>query len=126
MKYSFKNLMAAAGAFEQYRGYRYLQQSVALALKNPEKLCNVCAEIYQPVVRANHTRETNVHRNIRTLIGKFWSHGGDRLFVEWTGCTRWYYEKPYPKEFIAVMAQLIRGGQEESSDSEHLSRVCGI
>ena len=126
MKYTFKNLMAAAGAFEHYRGYRYLQQSVALALKNPEKLCNICAEIYQPIARVNHTRETNVHRNIRTLVGKFWSCGGDKLFVEWTDCTRWYYEKPYPKEFIAIIAQLIRDSQEESFDSERLSQVCGI
>ena len=113
MKDVFKKLMAEAGSFEHYRGYRYLYQAVLRVLENPERLCNVCAEIYQPVAKMNHTSSANVHRDIRTLMANFWTHGGDELFVKWTDCCRWYYEKPYPKEFIAVMAQLVRKSQEE-------------
>lgn len=117
MKRTFKKLMAAAGSFEHYRGYHYLCQAVSLVLENPERLCNICMENYQPVAKMNHTSRANVHRDIRTLIANFWTHGGKELFVKWTGCTRWYYEKPYPKEFIGTIAQLIRESQEDSSDT---------
>lgn len=112
---TFKNLMAEAGSFEHYRGYHYTYQAISLVLKNSERLCDVCAEVYQPVARMNHTSSTNVHRDIRTLITSFWTHGGSKLFVKWTGSGRWHYEKPYPKEFIAVMAQLIRESPEGSA-----------
>ena len=120
---TFKNLMAEAGSFEHYRGYRYMYQAISLVLGNSERLCYVCTEVYQPIARMNHISSANVHRDIRTLITNFWVRGGAELFAKWTDYGRWYYEKPYPKDFIAVMAQLIRENLEKSPDMRRLSRV---
>lgn len=112
MERTFEKLMASAGSFTHYRGYQYLHQSICLVREEPQRLCHMCLEIYQPVAQKNQTTPENVHKDIRTLRDSFWNQGGNERFVEWTGCRRWIYEKPYPKEFIAVLAQTIREIEE--------------
>ncbi len=107
MKHTFENLFASAGSFEHYQGYRYLYQSVLLVMQDPERLCHIGKEVYQHVAEENKTSLSNVHKDIRTLLSSFWNHGGSKSFVEWTGCVRWNYERPYPKEFIAILAKLL-------------------
>lgn len=114
MERTFEKLMASVGSFAHYQGYQYLRQSICLVREEPERLCHVCLEIYQPVARENQTAPENVYKDIRTLRDTFWNQGGNERFVEWTGCHRWLYEKPYPKEFIAVLAQLVKEIEEES------------
>lgn len=108
MEHTFESLLSSAGTFRHYRGYRYLYQSVILVVEVPEKLCHICLEVYQPVAEKNHTSMPNVQKDIRTLLSSFWNHGGDQSFLKWTGCDRWKYDKPYPKKFIAVLAQILR------------------
>lgn len=114
MERIFERLMASAGTYTHYRGYKYLHQSVCLVREEPQRLCHVCQEIYQPIAQKNQTTSQNVHKDIRTLRDNFWKHGGNEKFVEWTGCNRWLYEKPYPKEFIAIFAQIIKEIEEKS------------
>lgn len=108
MTHTFENLFTSTGSFEHYQGYYYLYQSVLLVMQDPKRLCCIGKEIYQPVAEENQTSVSNVNKDIRTLLSSFWRNGGAERFVEWTGCIRWRYDKPYPKEFISVLAQLLK------------------
>lgn len=115
MKDKIEELLYSVGAFEHYKGYSYFVQAVSLAAENPERLTDVCKEIYAPVAETNHTTVSNVNKNIRTLRDRFWENGGKERLIEWTGCSAWKEQKPYPKEFIGIMVRLLENGAEDDS-----------
>ena len=107
MKDKIEDLLYSVVAFQHYKGYSYFVQAVDLAAKEPDRLTDVCKEIYAPIAEKNHTTVSNVNKNIRTLRDRFWENGGKERLIEWTGCAAWEEQKPYPKEFIGIMVRLL-------------------
>ena len=101
------NLRAAlhsVGVFGHYRGYEYLISAVSMAAEDPERLKNICKEIYLPVAIEWNTSLSNVEKNIRTVRDVMMRNGGEKLLTEVAGCTFWKDKKPYPKELIGSLA----------------------
>lgn len=49
MKDKIEDLLYSVGAFQHYKGYSYFVQAVDLAAKEPDRLTDVCKEIYAPI-----------------------------------------------------------------------------
>ncbi len=114
MKDRIESLLYSVGAFEHYKGYSYFIQAVMLAAENPERLTDVCKQIYSPIAEANHTTLSNVNKDIRTLRDHFWNNGGKERIIEWTGCSAWEVQKPYPKEFIGIIVRVLENDRTQN------------
>lgn len=105
---AFQELMYSAGVFRHYCGYAYLEQGVALAIEDPKRLEYICEEIYSQIARRNQTSIVNVEKNIRTVRDVFVRNGGMELLMKRTGYRFWEDKKPYPKEFIELLADYLQ------------------
>lgn len=105
MKKEFQTTLYSVGVLRHYCGYRYFEDAVALAEKNPERLQSVRKEIYLPIARKYCTNIANVEKNIRTVRDVLMKNGGSSLLTELSGCRFWRDKKPYPKELIEIFAE---------------------
>lgn len=108
MSLRLKDLLCSTGVYPHYLGYTYTIQAVHLVNENPRRIHNISRDIYEPIANQNHTTVTNVNKNIRTVRDIFWLHGGEQLFLEKTNCISWKYQKPFPREFIGILALLTQ------------------
>ncbi|MEG1525073.1 MAG: sporulation initiation factor Spo0A C-terminal domain-containing protein [Clostridia bacterium] len=83
-------------------GFMYIEFAVSLVLNDRNVASHVTTRIY-PVI-ANHYNVTpaSVERAIRYAINNCWERGNRRLLNDIAG--RELKEKPYTREFIAMLA----------------------
>ena len=87
--------------------YSYFVQAVDLAAKEPDRLTDVCKEIYAPIAEKNHTTVSNVNKisvRFATVSGKTEAKNG---LLNGQAALHGKSKKPYPKEFIGIMVRLL-------------------
>ncbi len=107
MKHRLETILYSAGALQHYCGYSYLVRAVDLVQENPDRIRNICKEVYHPIALEYNTSIGNVHKDIRTVRDAFWKCGGKKVIRDLTGCCVWEYQKPYPKELIGILAHTL-------------------
>lgn len=96
--------LRSVGVYAHYRGHHYFLRAVTLVAEEPERLQNVCKEIYLPIAMEWKTSPGNVEKDIRTIRDVMMRNGGDKLLAELTGRPFWRDKSPYPKEIIEIFA----------------------
>lgn len=96
-------------------GYRYIQDAVAIAKKEPYKLKDLVKIIYAEIAVKNGATSTRVERAIRHAIEKAFTHGNSEEIYKYFGSS--YSKdkgKPTNKEFIAMLVELMKEDRNEN------------
>lgn len=96
-------------------GYRYIQDAVAIAKKEPYKLKDLVKIIYAEIAVKNGTTSTRVERAIRHAIEKEFTYGNSEEIYKYFGNS--YSKdkgKPTNKEFIAMLVELMKEDRNEN------------
>lgn len=103
------NLIHEIGVPAHIKGYRYLRDSISLAVKDMEILNAVTKELYPKVADLHGSTPTRVERAIRHAIEVAWERGKIEVIDKIFGYTiRSDRGKPTNSEFIAMIADKIR------------------
>ena len=114
---ALQTTLYSVGVFRHYCGYDYLEDAVALAAEDPERLHSIQKEIYYPIAKKYHTNIHNVEKDIRTVRDIMIRNGGDKLLSDLTGYTLWTEKKPYPKELIEILAEAVNKAKQDTAES---------
>lgn len=96
-------------------GYRYIQDAVAIAKKEPYKLKDLVKIIYAEIAVKNGTTSTRVERAIRHAIEKAFTYGNSEEIYKYFGNS--YSKdkgKPTNKEFITMLVELMKEDRNEN------------
>ncbi len=103
------NLIHEIGVPAHIKGYKYLRDSIKLAVGNMDLLSAVTKELYPTVAAMNNTTPSRVERAIRHAIEIAWNRGRLETLEELFGYTiKTDKGKPTNSEFIAIIADRLR------------------
>ena len=103
------NLIHEIGVPAHIKGYKYLRDSIKLAVANMDLLSAVTKELYPTVAAMNNTTPSRVERAIRHAIEIAWNRGKLETLEELFGYTvKTDKGKPTNSEFIAIIADKLR------------------
>ena len=103
------NIFNLLGIPSHLRGYKYLEEAVILAIKNPNAMDFVCRDVYPALAEAFNSTPSRIERGIRHAIESGWIRGDPevqyRIFGNSVNPDK---GKPTNSEFIATIADRLR------------------
>lgn len=91
------------------KGYQYLREAVAMAVKDPEAIHLITKVVYPSIAKMFKTTSSRVERAMRHAIEISWDRASvdtlEKLFGYTVSCNK---SKPTNTEFIAMIADNIR------------------
>ncbi len=114
-----KNILYHLGVNSHYRGFHYVVRSVDAMLLDPE--ARECIKIaYLHACHDCAAANTNIERDIRTLVSAIWNHGNRELLEELIG--ERMERRPRVKQFLlAITAHVEKLAQEQQAAEEPLT-----
>lgn len=107
MELEIQKLLYRCGVFKSYRGYNFFERAVFLVYENPNRLFNICKEIYSPIAIEYKTTTKVVEKDIRTIRDVFMKNGGINVLNE-IGYSFLDSRYPYPRELIEMFAMYLK------------------
>lgn len=91
------------------RGYRYLQEAIAMTMEDMQAAGSITKLLYPPLAARHHVSSSIIERNIRNAIEEGWKNGNDVLCEKVFGYSRSKgARRPSNSEFIARAADWSR------------------
>ncbi len=92
------------------RGYRYLQEAIALTMEDMQVAGNITKLLYPQLALFYQVTSAVIERDIRHAIEEGWKRGNTDLQEEVFGyCAKTGKRRPSNSEFIARAADWLRG-----------------
>lgn len=107
MEKELQKLLYTKGSFRHYRGCIYFMKAVNLAYENPERLQNICKELYLPIALNYSTDVKTVEKDIRQFRDVFMKNDGGELLTEISGAACWQTRSPFPREMIEIFVYYL-------------------
>ena len=108
LEHRITELMLLLGVPAHLRGYQYLRDAIAMAVRQPDTLGSKARTIYEAIADKNQTTVSSVERSIRHAIEIAWTRGDLDTIDEVFGYTiRASRGRPTNSEFIAIVADRI-------------------
>lgn len=103
------NLIHEVGVPAHVKGYKYLRDSITMAVNDPDIMSAVTKELYPLVATKNNTTASRVERAIRHAIEIAWTRGRIETIDSLFGYTiKTDKGKPTNSEFIAIISDKLR------------------
>lgn len=99
-------LISRMGIPASIKGYHFIRQAVALAVKDSEVMIGITKGLYPDIAKMYHTTASKVERAIRHAIENAWKKNGKNVYFELSGYSM--EEKPTNGQFIAILAEHFR------------------
>lgn len=100
------SLISRMGIPASIKGYHFIRQAVALAVKDSEVMIGITKGLYPDIAKMYHTTASKVERAIRHAIENAWKKNGKNVYFELSGYSM--EEKPTNGQFIAILAEHFR------------------
>lgn len=106
---SITNIIHEVGVPAHIKGYQYIREAIALAVKDMDVINSITKQLYPTLAKKFKTTPSRVERAIRHAIEVAWSRGrtdiNNSMFGNTISVTK---GKPTNSEFIAMIADKLR------------------
>jgi len=89
-------------------GYKYLRDSIILAVNNPEIINSITKKLYPTIAQLHSTTASRVERSIRHAIESGWELTKQETMQKYFHYYNDIYYKPANSRFIACIADMVR------------------
>lgn len=111
MEEELQEILYSHGVLGTYKGYRYFIRAVSMAVEEPERVENICQDIYWPLASEFRKDVRTIEKHMRTVRDILMKHDGERLLEELGAGGIWVDSSPYPRDIICIFAHYFEGKQ---------------